>query len=284
MQVGDEVEISIAGIGSLTNKVATRLSTRRPSASVWPLAHRLPARRAGPHGPLQLGLRAPPRRHDRVPHRGHRQGAQHPGVLRRDPRPDAAGSASTGTRASRSAAPHGPYRQSERGEIYADVLARLRESSYTYDCFCTTDEVDARRKASGSKVHGVRRLLPRAVRRAAGRLRGRGSHADRAVPDARRLDHVERPGPRRHHLRDRERPRLRALPRQRRPALHAGQPRRRRADGDHPRPARRGPALQHAAPARALRGARRARLREGDPGLRPPALRHGPGQQEALQA
>ncbi|GAB4000277.1 glutamate--tRNA ligase [Nocardioides marmoraquaticus] len=48
----------------------------------------------------------------------------------------------------------GPYRQSERGDLYRDVLARLAESSYTYDCFCTTDEVDARRKASGSKVMG----------------------------------------------------------------------------------------------------------------------------------
>jgi glutamyl-tRNA synthetase len=50
--------------------------------------------------------------------------------------------------------PYGPYRQSERSDIYADVLARLRESSFTYDCFCTNDEVDARRKASGSKVMG----------------------------------------------------------------------------------------------------------------------------------
>jgi glutamyl-tRNA synthetase len=49
---------------------------------------------------------------------------------------------------------YGPYRQSERSDIYADVLARLRESSYTYDCYCTTDEVTARRKASGSKVMG----------------------------------------------------------------------------------------------------------------------------------
>ena len=50
--------------------------------------------------------------------------------------------------------PFGPYRQSERGAIYADVLTRLRESSFTYDCHCTTEEVDARRKASGSKVMG----------------------------------------------------------------------------------------------------------------------------------
>ncbi|HYH71626.1 MAG TPA: glutamate--tRNA ligase [Nocardioides sp.] len=50
--------------------------------------------------------------------------------------------------------PHGPYRQSERGEVYRDVLTHLRESSYTYDCFCTNDEVEARRKASGSKMQG----------------------------------------------------------------------------------------------------------------------------------
>jgi len=50
--------------------------------------------------------------------------------------------------------PHGPYRQSERGEIYRDVLAKLAASSYTYDCFCTTDEVTARRRESGAKVQG----------------------------------------------------------------------------------------------------------------------------------
>jgi len=49
---------------------------------------------------------------------------------------------------------HGPYRQSERSAIYADAAARLRESSKAYDCFCTTDEVDARRKAAGSKIQG----------------------------------------------------------------------------------------------------------------------------------
>jgi glutamyl-tRNA synthetase len=49
---------------------------------------------------------------------------------------------------------YGPYRQSERSDIYADVLTRLRDSNYTYDCYCATEEVDARRKASGSKVLG----------------------------------------------------------------------------------------------------------------------------------
>ena len=50
--------------------------------------------------------------------------------------------------------PHAPYRQSERGDLYRDVLERLRASSYTYDCYCTTDEAAARRKAAGSKVQG----------------------------------------------------------------------------------------------------------------------------------
>ena len=50
--------------------------------------------------------------------------------------------------------PYGPYRQSERTDLYVDVLAKLRDSQFTYDCFCTTEEVDARRKASGSKVQG----------------------------------------------------------------------------------------------------------------------------------
>jgi glutamyl-tRNA synthetase len=50
--------------------------------------------------------------------------------------------------------PYAPYRQSERGEIYADVLARLDEAGHTYACYCTNDEVEQRRKASGSKVLG----------------------------------------------------------------------------------------------------------------------------------
>src|SRR5437868_5071384 len=50
--------------------------------------------------------------------------------------------------------PHAPYQQSERGEIYRDALNMLAASSYTYDCFCTNDEVESRRKASGSKVMG----------------------------------------------------------------------------------------------------------------------------------
>ncbi|MEQ6902563.1 glutamate--tRNA ligase [Nocardioides sp. YIM 152588] len=50
--------------------------------------------------------------------------------------------------------PHAPYQQSERSDLYADALARLKESSHTYECYCTNEEAAARRKAAGSKVQG----------------------------------------------------------------------------------------------------------------------------------
>src|SRR6476660_8704607 len=43
---------------------------------------------------------------------------------------------------------HGPYLQSQRGHLYVDALARLAEAGHTYRCFCTPEEIDARRKAS----------------------------------------------------------------------------------------------------------------------------------------
>ncbi|WP_344689852.1 glutamate--tRNA ligase [Blastococcus jejuensis] len=45
--------------------------------------------------------------------------------------------------------PHGPYRQSERREIYADVAAKLVASGHAYESFSTNDEVAARRMAAG---------------------------------------------------------------------------------------------------------------------------------------
>jgi len=41
--------------------------------------------------------------------------------------------------------PYGPYRQSQRSAIYADVLAALTEAGFTYPCFCTPAELDQRR-------------------------------------------------------------------------------------------------------------------------------------------
>lgn len=45
--------------------------------------------------------------------------------------------------------PHGPYRQSERGEVYRDVLARLVDAGHAYESFSTPEEVAARRVAAG---------------------------------------------------------------------------------------------------------------------------------------
>lgn len=42
----------------------------------------------------------------------------------------------------------GPYRQSERMGIYADVAARLEESGLAYRCYCTPDEVNERYEAA----------------------------------------------------------------------------------------------------------------------------------------
>ena len=49
---------------------------------------------------------------------------------------------------------NGPYRQSERLPIYAEVARTLREEGAAYDCYCTADEIEARRTASGSQVQG----------------------------------------------------------------------------------------------------------------------------------
>ncbi|WP_035866443.1 glutamate--tRNA ligase [Kitasatospora cheerisanensis] len=44
--------------------------------------------------------------------------------------------------------PHAPYRQSQRMDIYADVAKRLQEAGHAYPCYCTTEELDARREAA----------------------------------------------------------------------------------------------------------------------------------------
>ncbi|HEY0452372.1 glutamate--tRNA ligase [Actinophytocola sp.] len=45
--------------------------------------------------------------------------------------------------------PHEPYRQSARGEIYADVARRLLEAGELYESFSSNEEVEARRRAAG---------------------------------------------------------------------------------------------------------------------------------------
>ncbi|MFC4336579.1 glutamate--tRNA ligase [Salininema proteolyticum] len=45
--------------------------------------------------------------------------------------------------------PYGPYRQSERGDVYQDVIAKLIDAGYVYEAFSTADEVKARHEAAG---------------------------------------------------------------------------------------------------------------------------------------
>src|SRR5262245_1306088 len=45
--------------------------------------------------------------------------------------------------------PDAPYRQSERGEIYADIARRLLEAGELYESFSTPEEIEARRRAAG---------------------------------------------------------------------------------------------------------------------------------------
>jgi len=43
---------------------------------------------------------------------------------------------------------YGPYRQSERMDIYADVARRLVEAGHAYPCYCTPEELEAEREAA----------------------------------------------------------------------------------------------------------------------------------------
>ncbi|HEV2782874.1 MAG TPA: glutamate--tRNA ligase [Actinophytocola sp.] len=45
--------------------------------------------------------------------------------------------------------PHGPYRQSQRLEIYADIAGRLLAAGELYESFSTPEEIEARRRAAG---------------------------------------------------------------------------------------------------------------------------------------
>jgi len=45
--------------------------------------------------------------------------------------------------------PHGPYRQSQRADIYAEVLRKLIDSGAVYESYSTAEEIDARNEASG---------------------------------------------------------------------------------------------------------------------------------------
>ena len=181
--------------------------------------------------------------------------------------------------------PHAPYRQSERGPLYADALRRLIEAGEVYESFSNAD--GDRGPAPGGRPRPEARLRqrrPRAHRRAAGRLPGRRAGAGLPAADARSGHHLPRLRARRGHLPGRQRARLRAGPRRRLTALPADEPARRRADGDHRRAARGGPALLHPAADRPARGAGPGRSGQRAAALRPPAAGHRRGKPQAVEA
>jgi glutamyl-tRNA synthetase len=63
--------------------------------------------------------------------------------------------------------PYGPYRQSERYDIYADVAERLRQAGRAYHCYCSQEELEERREAA----------------RAAGRTPGYDGHCRELSPE-----------------------------------------------------------------------------------------------------
>ena len=50
--------------------------------------------------------------------------------------------------------PHGPYRQSERSELYAKHAAVLVEKGHAFRCFCTSERLDALRKEQEENKSG----------------------------------------------------------------------------------------------------------------------------------
>ena len=60
----------------------------------------------------------------------------------------------------------GPYRQSQRGALYARNLARLEQQGAVYPCFCTPEELEAvaARAARRGQTAALRRYLPRSRR------------------------------------------------------------------------------------------------------------------------
>ncbi|MER8068622.1 glutamate--tRNA ligase [Streptomyces sp. NPDC094034] len=44
--------------------------------------------------------------------------------------------------------PHAPYRQSQRMDLYRDTAEKLLAAGHAYHCYCTTEELEARREAA----------------------------------------------------------------------------------------------------------------------------------------
>lgn len=84
--------------------------------------------------------------------------------------------------------PHGPYRQSERGEIYREYLGRLERQGLIYPCWCTRAQRLAASAPHPGEVRGDGACPCRALTRAEREERlgtgGRAPALRAAVPDA----------------------------------------------------------------------------------------------------
>ncbi|MER7984674.1 glutamate--tRNA ligase [Streptomyces noursei] len=83
--------------------------------------------------------------------------------------------------------PHEPYRQSQRMDLYKDVAEKLLAAGHAYPCYCTTEELDARREAARkagkpSGYDGTCRDLT-AEQKAAYEAEGRSSIVRFRMPD-----------------------------------------------------------------------------------------------------
>jgi glutamyl-tRNA synthetase len=82
---------------------------------------------------------------------------------------------------------YGPYVQSERSDIYADIATRLKAAGHAYDCYCTPEELEAgRERAKAEKrtpgYEGTcRHLTPEQI--AAHQAAGRSSVLRFRMPD-----------------------------------------------------------------------------------------------------
>ena len=158
-----------------------------------PVADRRPARRQRPQRAVQLGVR--PARTAARSCSGSRTPT--PPAAPRSPSAawssSCAGSASTGTRAPRSAARTRRTCSRSGWTIYRDAVARLLDGRLRLRLRTRTDEeVDGPPGRARRQDPGLRQPRPRADRRAGRRVPGRGPHAGGAVPDAGRAGRVRR--------------------------------------------------------------------------------------------
>ncbi len=83
--------------------------------------------------------------------------------------------------------PHGPYRQSQRGEIYREIVERLLAAGHLYESYSNAEEIDARNEANGRPKQLGYDNFDRDLtdeQRAAFRAEGRSPALRLRVPDA----------------------------------------------------------------------------------------------------